>query len=94
MVWAKSVASVGNHRIEALHDLGHGVLEAFDADLAAFLDVGPIQLVLGPGLERELAEHLGRVGSPGGASRSKPAISGRLMMRPPRLAAASAIPLR
>ncbi|MDT4849381.1 hypothetical protein FQZ97_835010 [compost metagenome] len=66
-VGEKDVAAVGDHAVERGHDLGQRGLEALHADLAACRDVVPVELVFGPGLERELAQHFrGRGGAGGG----------------------------
>ncbi|EWS63030.1 hypothetical protein Y695_03738 [Hydrogenophaga sp. T4] len=58
-VGEEDVAAVGDHAVERGHDLGQRGLEALDADLAAFCNVVPVELVFGPGLEGEFAQHFG-----------------------------------
>jgi hypothetical protein len=63
IVCAKNtLAPLGNHAVEPRHHLRERIGEALHAHGAALLDVRPVERVLGPGLECQLAQHLGGVG--------------------------------
>ncbi len=85
----EDIAAVGNHAVENGHDLRERIREPCGGDVPALFDVAPVEPSCSQLSRVIVARRSVGVGPPVGASRSKPAIRGMLIILPPSRSSAA-----